>query len=195
MFKKKILKIFFLLFVLLFLIFQFYSKFYKDPEEYKPSQEKNVIINEQENLISSNVIKDVNYVTRDADGNEYTVTSSEGEIDLNNENILFLTNVKALIKLKNASEITIISDFGKYNTDNFDTIFSKNVIINYLNNKITGEYLDFSIKRNSMIISRDVIYSNLENVLFADVVEMNLKTKDTKIYMYENEKKVNIRNK
>ena len=195
MFKKKILKIFFLLFVLLFLIFQFYSKFYKDPEEYKPSQEKNVIINEQENLISSNVIKDVNYVTRDADGNEYTVTSSEGEIDLNNENILFLTNVKASIKLKNASEITIISDFGKYNTDNFDTIFSKNVIINYLNNKITGEYLDFSIKRNSMIISRDVIYSNLENVLFADVVEMNLKTKDTKIYMYENEKKVNIRNK
>ena len=103
MFKKKILKIFFLLFVLLFLIFQIYSKFYKDPEEYKPSQEKNVIINEQENLISSNVIKDVNYVTRDADGNEYTVTSSEGEIDLNNENILFLTNVKASIKLKNAS--------------------------------------------------------------------------------------------
>ena len=195
MFKKKILKIFFLLFVLLFLIFQFYSKFYKDPEEYKPSQEKNVIINEQENLISSNVIKDVNYVTRDADGNEYTVTSSEGEIDLNNENILFLTNVKASIKLKNASEITIISDFGKYNTDNFDTIFSKNVIINYLDNKITGEYLDFSIKRNSIIISRNVTYSNLENVLFADVVEMNLKTKDTKIYMYENEKKVNIRNK
>ena len=195
MLKKKFLKIFFLLFVLLFLVFQIYSKFYKDPEEYKPSQEKNIVINEQENLISSNVIKDVNYVTRDADGNEYTVTSSEGEIDLNNENILFLTNVKASIKLKNASEITIISDFGKYNTDNFDTIFSKNVIINYLDNKITGEYLDFSIKRNSIIISRNVTYSNLENVLFADVVEMNLKTKDTKIYMYENEKKVNIRNK
>ena len=195
MFKKKILKIFFLLFVLLFLVFQIYSKFNKDPEKYKSSQEENIVINEEENLISSNIIKDVNYVTRDADGNEYTVTSSEGEIDLNNENILFLTNVKASIKLKNASEITIISDFGKYNTDNFDTIFSKNVIINYLDNKITGEYLDFSIKRNSIIISRNVTYSNLENVLFADVVEMNLKTKDTKIYMYENEKKVNIRNK
>ena len=195
MFKKKFLKIFFLIFVLLFLFFQIYLKFYKDPEIYKSSQEKNMAINEEESSISSNIIKDVNYVTRDADGNEYTVTSSEGEIDLNNENILFLTNVKALIKLKNASQITIVSDYGKYNTDNFDTIFSKNVIINYLDNKITGEYLDFSIKRNSMIISRNVIYSNLNNVLFADVVEMNLKTKDTKIYMYENEKKVNIRNK
>ena len=195
MFKKKILKIFFLFFVLLFLVFQIYLKFYKDPEIYKSSQEKNIAINEEESSINSNIIKDVNYVTRDSDGNEYTVTSSEGEIDLNNENILFLTNVKASIKLKNTSQITIISDFGKYNTDNFDTIFSKNVIINYLDNKITGEYLDFSIKRNSMIISRNVIYSNLNNVLFADVVEMNLKTKDTKIYMYENEKKVNIRNK
>ena len=195
MFKKKFLKIFFLIFVLLFLFFQIYLKFYKDPEIYKSSQEKNMAINEEESSISSNIIKDVNYVTRDADGNEYTVTSSEGEIDLNNENILFLTNVKALIKLKNASQITIVSDFGKYNTDNFDTIFSKNVIINYLDNKIIGEYLDFSFKRNSIIISRNVIYSNLENILVADVVEMNIKTKDTKIYMYESEKKVNIKNK
>ena len=35
---------------------------------------------------------------------------------------------------------------GKYNSENFDTIFSKNVIINYLDNKITGEYLRFFIR-------------------------------------------------
>ena len=29
----------------------------------------------------------------------------------------------------------------------------------------------------------------------ADVMEMDLNTKDTKIYMYETDKKVNIRNK
>ncbi len=195
MFKKKSMKIIFLLFSLFFLFFLFYSKFYKDFRKNEVSEKEKIIINNEENIISSNIIKDVNYVTKDADGNEYIVTASEGEIDLNNDNILFLTNVKALIKLKNASEITIFSDFGKYNTDNFDTIFSKNVIINHLDNKITGDYLDFSLKRNSMIISRNVIYNNLENVLVADVVEMNLKTKDTKIYMYENEKKVNIRNK
>jgi hypothetical protein len=103
--------------------------------------------------------------------------------------------VKALIKLKNSNNIYITSDYGRYNTNNFDTIFSKNVIIDYLDNKITGEYLDFSIKRNSMIISRDVIYTNLENVLKADVVEMNIETKDTKIFMYESNKKVNIKSK
>ena len=79
----------------------------------------------------------------------------------------------------------ISSDYGKYNTNNFDTIFSKNVIINYLENKIIGEYLDFSILRSSMIITKNVKYSNSKNTLFADVIEMDIKTKDTKIYMHE----------
>ena len=70
----------------------------------------------------------------------------------------------------------------------YDTIFSKNVIINYLDNKITGEYLDFSLKRNSMIVSKNVIYNNLKNVLRADVVEINIKNKDTKIFMHEKKK-------
>ena len=195
MIKKKNVKIIFLFFLLLLLVFLVYSKFYKDIKKNDTAKKETVLVNNEENIISSNIIKDVNYVTKDAEGNEYIVTASEGEIDLNNDNILFLTNVKALIKLKNANEITIISDFGKYNTDNFDTIFSKNVIINYLDNKIIGEYLDFSFKRNSIIISRNVIYSNLENILVADVVEMNLKTNDTKIYMHESKKKVKIRNK
>ncbi len=194
MFKKKIVKIFFLLLILIFLTFIIYTKFYKELKKNEASK-IDTVIPQEEDSISSNIIKDVNYVTTDPDGNEYIVTASKGEIDFNNDNILFLTNVRALIKLKNNNQITIISDFGKYNTDNFDTIFSKNVIINYLENKILGEYLDFSLERNSMIISRDVVYSNLENVIAADVVEMNLKTKDTKIYMYENKKKVNIRNK
>ena len=46
-----------------------------------------------------------------------------------------------------------------------------------------------------MIISKNVIYTNLENILKADVVEINLKTKDSKIFMYEKNKKVNIQSK
>ena len=45
----------------------------------------------------------------------------------------------------NSDDILITSDYGKYNSGNFDTIFSKNVLINYLHNEITGEYLDFSL--------------------------------------------------
>ena len=144
-------------------------------------------------VYSSNKIKDVKYTTKDADGNEYIITASEGEIDYSNTNIIFLTNIKAIIKLTNSDDILITSSYGKYNSGNFDTIFSKNVIINYLNNEITGEYLDFSLERNSLLMTKKVVYTNLDNILKADAVEMNPKTKDTKIFMYENQKKVNIK--
>jgi len=91
-----------------------------------------------------------------------------------------------------SDRIEITSDFGKYNINNFDTIFSKNVTIDYLDNKIIGEYLDFSLRRNSMIVSRNVVYTNLKNIMRADVIEDDIKTKDTKIFMYEDEKKINI---
>ena len=117
------------------------------------------------------------------------------KIDYAKPNVIYLTKVNALIKLNNSNNIIITSEYGKYNSDNFDTIFSKNVIVNYLDNKIEGEYLDFSLNRNSMIMSKKVIYTNLNNILKADVVEMNLKTKDTKIFMYEKEKQVQVINK
>ena len=46
-----------------------------------------------------------------------------------------------------------------------------------------------------MIISRNIIYTNLENILKADVVEIDINTKDTKIFMYKNDKQVNIKSK
>ena len=149
----------------------------------------------EETLYNSNIIKDVNYVSKDAKGNEYIIDATEGEIDLKNTNVIYLTDVRAFVKLTNSNNITITSDFGKYNTINYDTIFSKNVIISYIDNKITGEYLDFSISRGSVIVSRDVIYTNNENILKTDLIEVDINSKDTKIYMHNSNDKVNIRNK
>ena len=149
----------------------------------------------EEKSFTSNTIKDVSYLSKDTKGNEYIINASTGEIDINNSDVIYLTNVKAEINLENSNKVVITSEYGKYNTKNFDTIFSKNVIINYLANKITGEYLDFSLERNLMVISRDIVYTNPENILLADVLEMNIQTKDTKIFMYEDSKKVKIKSK
>jgi hypothetical protein len=64
-----------------------------------------------------------------------------------------------------------------------------------LDNKINGEYLDFSIARGNMIISRNVVYSNPENILEADIIDINIETKDTKISMFDKNEKVNLRSK
>ena len=61
--------------------------------------------------------------------------------------------------------------------------------------EITGEYLDFSMEKNLMVISRNIIYTSLENILKADVLEMDIQTKDTIIYMYEEDKKINVNSK
>ena len=154
------------------------------------------ILETSEKLSSnSNIIENVKYQSTDAKGNKYIINALTGEIDYSNSNVIYLSDVKSLITLKNSEIITITSDYGKYNSSNFDTIFSKNVIVKYLDNKIIGEYLDFSMDRNTMIISQNVIYTNLENILKADVIEMNIETKDTKIFMYEKEKKVNIKSR
>ena len=151
-------------------------------------------INEEELSSSSNIINDVNYTSKGAKGNQYTINALKGEIDYQNSNIIYLTDVEAVLRMKDSNEIKIKSKYGKYNINNFDTIFSKKVQINYLDNKITGEYLDFSILRNLIIISRNVIYTNLESSLFADVFELNIETNDAKIYMYEKNKEVKIKN-
>ncbi len=186
--KKKII-VSIIIFFLIFLIFLHFKSLKNEKnEKIKPDTSKDV-------SYSSNIIKDVYYSSKDVRGNEYIIKASLGEIDYNNSNIIYLTNVNGYIKLANSNDISITSDYGKYNTENFDTIFSKNVIIDYLDNNILGEYLDFSIKRSSMIMSREVIYSNLNNILKADVIEINIDTKDTKIYMFKNNEKVNIKSK
>jgi len=150
---------------------------------------------DEEAVYNSNIIKDLNYTSKDLRGNEYSLNAKKGEIDLNNSDIIFLTDVTANIKLAENSELILItSNYGKYNTINYDTIFSKNVKIDYVDNIITGDYLDFSMLNNLLIISRNVVYKNLENTMKADVLEFDTKTKNTKIYMYDSKKQVVINN-
>ena len=174
------------------LIFIYLKINYKEEEKIVVVEKKeNDFIEEQ--IESSNIIEDVSYSAKDTKGNEYFLKASEGIIDLNETDIIFLKSVKAIINLNNYKQIEISSDFGKHNINNYDTIFSKNVIIKYLDNLIEGEYLDFSWDKNLMIISRDVTLKNNKSSLRADVLEVNIETKDIKIFMYEENKKVNIK--
>ena len=174
--------------IITLIVFKFYKK-----EEVKLIENIEPI---EESFNNSNIIKDIKYTSRDLKGNEYTILAQEGEIDLNNSDVIFLKNVTAYIKLiKNNELITIISNFGKYNTVNYDTIFSKDVKINYLDNRITGNYLDFSMMKNLLIISKNVVYTNPENILKADVVELDTLTKDTKIFMHNYKEKILVKSR
>ena len=187
--KKILLRICYL--IIFFFIFLLIV--YLNSKDKKKIAIDDTTIIEEENYTTANILKNVKYSAKDINGNQLMIEALGGEIDSFNKNIIFLTDVKATIILANSETIAITSKFGKYNINNFDTIFSKNVIIDYINNKITGDYLDFSLGRNSLIASKNIIYTNDKNILKADVITMDLKTKDIKIHMHENKKKVNIK--
>ena len=185
--KKITLRIFFSIIIFFFLLFFFFKSKNKDTIII----EKDVSLDEK--IDSSNIINDVSYVSKDSNGNEYKLEAAEGLIDQKENNYIYLTSVKGFISLVDYNLIEISSDFGKYNINNYDTIFSKNVIITYLDNIIKGDYLDFSWDRNLMIISKNVILENDKSSLKTDVIEVDIKTKNVKIFMYEENKKVNIK--
>jgi len=169
----------------------FYLKYFT--KNFEDVKETRVIekIDEYQNSTSI-YIDDINYVSSDAKGNEYRITAKQAEIRDENSDAMFLTDVIAFIYIKNSDTVKIISNFGKYNSKNYDTIFSENVIVIYPGHKITGEYLDFSFLNNLGTFTENVVYIGEKTNLFADKIEINLTTKDTKIFMNDTEKKVLI---
>ena len=185
--KKKILKIFLVLLFLVILLILFLRFF----NENKKKEEINLDVSKQ-NIIESNIIKKISFFSKDKKGNEYILKAEEGEVDLSNDKIIYLKKITAQVVLNNTEDIIIVSDYGKYNIENYDTIFSKNVLIKYLDSRISSNYMEFSINKSLMTITKNVIYSNNDNLLKADAVEFNTDTKKVNIFMYDNSEKVKI---
>jgi len=66
-------------------------------------------------------------------------------------------------------------------------------MLEYLDSKLSSDYLEFSLQRNLILMSENVMFNNLNNTIKADVLEINIKNKNTKIYMNNLNKKVNIK--
>ena len=183
--------------LLIFLIFLFstlfYLKYFKNSQKISeniPKEEQQIITSQNDN---STYIDNVNYISSDTRGNRYQITAEQAEIKVKDPDVMLLENVVAYIFNKDSDTAMITSNFGVYNSKNYDTIFSENVIILYPGHKITGEYLDLSFLKNLGTISKDVIYKGEKTSLFADRVEINLTTKDTKIFMDDINKKVLVK--
>ena len=182
--KKTVIQV-----ILIFLIFLISLSFYLEYFNNSRESQKNKVLEKKTNInqnSSSTYIDNIDYISFDVKGNKYQITAKQSEIKIENTDLMFLTDVIAYIFIKDSDTVKITSNFGKYNSKNYDTVFSENVIVIYPGDKITGEYLDFSFLKDLGTISKNVIYSRDKTNLFADKVEINLTTKDTKIFMENN---------
>ena len=175
-----------LLTLVVFLIFYFYKDYL--------NKQNQITLNELNNNIDiiglqNNVVKDIEYKRiYNSTGDEFLIKAFYGEfIDDNNE-IIILTGVNALINRNDGSSAYIKSDKAKYDTINNNTNFINNVELTYLDNKINSNFLDIIFSQNLIQAYGNLVYQNIDYNLFADKMELDIDTKNTKIFMFDNSK-------
>ena len=194
--KKKIFQIF-LLVLLIFITFFIFNTYYKSDKTLKSSKE--IVIKNSEEPKSNDgndIIQDIRYTSNNNNGDVLEILADYGEPSTEIEDLMFLTKVVANITLKNKSNIKLISDYANFNTKTFETTFINNIKIFRDDETILGNelYLVFDqtekvLKDNSnadqnlIRISHDVIIKKPGYMLKADVLEIDLITKNTKVYM------------
>jgi lipopolysaccharide export system protein LptA len=190
--KKKIfLQLFLLLTVLIISITFFKIYFFKTPIA---SVEINQTPKKKFDKKVSNLMTDIKYEYNDKDNNSYIISSKKGKLNTDEPNIVLMENVVAIIKLKNSETIIIYSDKAKYNSLNYDTNFSENILVKFVDHTINSDNLDLFFKNNIAIISRNVVYKNLGTIMRADKIKIDLVTKNSTIFMDSSLKKVKITN-
>ena len=187
--NKKIILQIILFLILSFIIFFFYYEYFFLKKEIinLTRQNQDVKVSDSKN----NLIKDLEYLSTDKSGNKYLITAEYGEISNTDGNIILMTNVEAELEFLKKDTVYLSSDFAKYNTLSLDTNFNQNVILNYTEHKVTSENMDLSFKENFVWVYNNIVYKSSTNQLFADKLEIDLLSKDSKIFMY-NDKKIKI---
>ena len=142
----------------------------------------------------SNLITNISYVSTDDLGNEFMIKSKIGKISIDNPNIVYMTNVNAIISLINSDPIIIKSNYAKYNKINYETSFEKDVFLTFQAHRITSQNLDLSFEKNLATIYNKIEYDNNNLKLNADILEIDLITKNSKIFMDNEYKKLKVTN-
>jgi hypothetical protein len=190
--KKILIQIF--LFFIIFLSLWFYYYFYKNNKINDKVSKKNnteVLITDD----SANVIKNIFYTSTDSLGNKFEIKAKTGKVKLSNQNLVYMNDVTAIVKLVNSSPININSKSAEYNKKNHETKFKENILINHLDHNIKTENLYLSFEKNLATAYDKVIYSNNNTKLYADMLEIDLITKNSKIFMDNKTEKIKIINK
>jgi len=192
--KKKIFfQIFLFLFITVILIIFFQTYFANEKGVSKITKSQQLKIDDSTKN-KSNLMYNLKYETNNQEGNNYIISSENGELNPESPDIIYMNNVTATINLKNSTPIIIYADSANYNVFNYDTNFYQNVVILYNEHSISSNKLDLIFKKNLATISDNVVYKNLDTLMQADKIEIDLITKNSTIFMNNDLKKVKIKN-
>ena len=153
----------------------------KVKNEKKKFEIKDTSLKETETDKIKNLTKEIEYITSNKEGDIFKILAKYGKTNIKNSDILDLKEIEGIISSSERSDIYITSDFAEYNYDNQNSKFYSNVIIKYDNKVITCDNLDLKIKTNYAIAYNNVEIKDDNSVMKAQLVRLNILTKDIEI--------------
>ena len=184
--KKKIFIQILLSVLILIIFFSIYQRYFKETLVSDRSQIEEKEINQ------SNSLKNITYDSVDREGRKYIVMAESGFFNEQEPDIVFMNNANAKIILLDGSIIYIKSSTAEYNSLNYDTKFQKDVKLKFLEHNVFCNNLNIFFQDNLLEAYNDLTYKNLDIIMLADKIEIDLLTKNSKIFNF-NERKVKIK--
>ena len=156
-------------------------------------KEDTSINNEIKKEVKSDTIQDLHYMSSDTQGNTYQITAESGISSEEDVDLIYLNDVNAKIIFDDKKLITITAKKATYNNNNYDTDFYDDVILIYANHHLTSNNLQVKFSENYAKISDNVIYKDFFTKLYADMIEVDLLKRTSKISMFKDDGKVKIK--
>lgn len=190
---KKVIKLFlFLLLIIISIIF--YKVYLSENRQSKVEPE----ITKEEEITNpvNNLIKNLKYEVKLDNQNQYIISSDLSEINYETGiEMVRMQKVTAILIDQKNIPLIVTSDQAIYNNSNYNTKFSQNVLVEYLDNTITSDKMDFDFNNNLITIYENVEYDGIQGKVVADSIKINLITKKVEIYMYNNNDSVEVTTK
>ena len=119
----------------------------------------------------------------------FVVKSEKANIDSDDPDIVYMTNMHVILYLKDGRIVNILSNKGKYNKANYDCFFEKNVRATDGETKIFSDNLDLLGNESSVKIYNNVsINYPTGSSLQADKIDYDFETKYFKISMFDDKR-------
>ena len=189
--KTKFIQISLLLLACLLIFFTYFLNLKKKQTSANLDQIKTVEPDGKKEKMANTFI-DVQYSGLDRNGNRFIITSKYADFETDRSNIIRMEEVLCIFYFKDQTSMTVQSSYGIYNNVTDDIEFTENVKMNYLENVLFSEKVNFFNVKNELLIEGNIKTKSPKGELQADRLDFDLNSKKLKISMDSNEK-VNIK--
>ena len=187
---KKVIKLV-LFFLLIIVSIIFYKVYFSENKQIKIKE--NILKEQQITTPENNLIKNLKYEVKLDDQKKYTITSDLSEISYEGgKEVVKMQKVIAILLDEKNIPLIVTSELATYNNFTYNTEFKQNVKIEYLDNIILSDKMDFDFNNSLIKIYENVKYDGIQGNIITDNIKIDLITKKIEIYMSNNNDNVEV---